>query len=159
MIPQADDIIKIMDIPLAVANGAFTLSGVSKRYSFDKRQALYYFEAAEMLGLVVKTRARYSLSPLGKRYLAFENPQRKRMLILRILSLEVCTVILGELIASPIHSLSYIDVEGIVAAHAHLSRTTIRRRAHTLLNWFRWIGQETRAFKVDGDKLSLNLVH
>jgi hypothetical protein len=157
MIPQADDVIKIIDVPLAVANGACTLAGAAKRYSFDKRQALYYFEAAQMLGLVVRTKSRYALSPLGKRYLAFGYPERKRLLIQRMLSLEVCARIMGELVLSPKRSLSHPEIEELVATHAGLSKTTVKRRVHTLLNWFRWIGQETRAFKVDSDTLNLTL--
>jgi hypothetical protein len=157
MIPQADDVTKIIDVPLAVANGARTLGDTARRYSFDRRQALYYLEAAQMLGLIVRYKRRYALSPLGKQYLAFGHPERKRLLIREMLSLEVCTRILGALVINPRHSLSNRDIEELVATHAALSKTTIRRRVHTLLNWFRWIGQETKAFKVDADTLRLNI--
>jgi hypothetical protein len=156
MVPQADDVIKIVDIPLAVANGASTLAGAAKRYSFDKRQALYYFEAAQMLGLVVRAKRKYALSLLGKQYLALGYPERKRLLIRRMLSLEVCIRILGELVICPNHSLSHRDIEGLVATRGGLSDTTIKRRVHTLLNWFRWVGQETGAFRVDSNTVNLN---
>ena len=157
MVPQADDVVKIIDIPLGIANGANTVAGAAKRYSFNKRQALYYFEAAEMLGLAVPTKGKYALSALGKQYVAFGFPERKLLLIRRMIALEVSTRILIELVANPKHSLSHRDIEGLVATDAKLSRTTVKRRVHTLLNWFRWIGQETRVFKVDSDTLNLYL--
>jgi hypothetical protein len=156
-IPQADDVIKIIDIPLGVANGASSLADAAQRYSFDRRQALYYFEAAQMLGLIVRTKSKYSLSPLGRQYLALGYSERKRLIIRKMLSLEVCMRILSELVTSPKHAMSHRDIEELVATHAGLSETTLRRRVHTLLNWFAWIGQENRAFKVDGETLYINL--
>lgn len=156
-VPQADDVIKIIDIPLAVANGSSTTATAAKRYSFDRRQALYYFEAAQILGFVVRKKRGYILSPLGRKYLALGYPERKLLLIRKMLSLHIVATVIVELFLSPKHSLSHHEMEKLISAQVGLSGTTIKRRVRTIVSWFTWLGQETRAFKVSSTTIMLNL--
>src|SRR5438309_8717366 len=71
-IPQADDIIKIMDLPLAIAENIDTSKLVAARYGFDERQSNYYLEAAEVLGLITKRGTKYRLTEDGKKYLLMD---------------------------------------------------------------------------------------
>ncbi len=156
-IPQADNVARILDLPLAVANGANMPSSAARRYSFDRRQSLYYFDAAEALGLITHAHGKYALSPSGRRYVALDFPARKKLLVQRMLSLPVMNAIVLELLSNPSHSLLRSEMERIVSSHARFSHITVRRRAKTLLSWFRWLGEETRAFRVDRRSLCLLL--
>ena len=53
-LPQADDVAKIADIPLAVKDGLDTAEALSTRYQFGRRQAFYYLQATESLGLIAR---------------------------------------------------------------------------------------------------------
>jgi hypothetical protein len=155
-VPQANDIAKIIDIPLAVANGSHTLNGIAKRYSFDRRQAMYYLEAAEMLGLIVRSKGRYSLTPIGQKYVALDYPDKRELLARHMLSLPIVASVLVELLVSQHHRVSRTRLQEIASGGGRISGTTVARRAQTLLKWFEWLGKETGAFKTTRDSLTLS---
>ncbi len=154
-IPQADDVGRILDVPLAVIEGANSPKDLAKRYHFDLRQGLYYLQAAEMLGLVKRNGEKYRLSNEGRRYVALTPPQRKEMLSQKILSLPIISNLVRELIVSPIHRLSREQVETIVSSSSRISGSTIPRRVHTIFNWLTWLGEETRVLEASKDTVSL----
>jgi hypothetical protein len=154
-VPQANDIVKIMDIPLAIANGNRTLPSVANRYSFDRRQALYYLDASELLGFIKRTGKSYALTERGQKYLEFEQPERRELLARSMLSTSIVHAILVELVLEPKHRLSRKKIELMAASGARISGTTVVRRTQTLLKWFEWLGKETRSFRTTAEGLIL----
>ncbi len=147
--------VKVADLPLAVAERVDTPEAVSNRYGFDRRQALYYLQAAEMLGLIVRQQKKYKLSTVGHRYVALTPPQRKELLARKMLSLPIITQILVELLVSPLHHLSRVQIESIASSRGGISGTTVARRVHSILGWLSWLSEETEAFKVSKDSVSM----
>ncbi len=156
-VPQADDVERIVDIPLAVAEGANTPRTISARHGFHLRQGLYYLQAAEMLGFVRRKREQYQLSAEGRRYVALTQPQRKELLSRKMLSLPIISNIVDELLLSPLHRLSREDVETIASSGTGISGTTTSRRVHTIFSWLTWLGEETGTFRVSKDSVSLTI--
>lgn len=158
-VPQANDIAKIIDIPLAVANGSYTIKAVSKRYSFDQRQGMYYVEAAEMLGLIARGKRRLHLTAIGQRYVALDYPDKRELLTRNMLSLPIIASILVELLISHDHRVSRKKLQELASVGARISGTTVDRRVQTLLKWFEWLGKETGAFRTTKDALVLGSHH
>lgn len=146
-----------MDLPLAIADGDDSPQLVTQRYGFKRRQVAYYIQAAEMLGFVEKRNGRYTLSRIGKQYVALTQTQRKDLLVRRILSLPIMMLIIVELIMSPYHRLSREQVQQIAATRSAISGSTIGRRAQSIFAWLDWVGEETGLLVVEKDSLSLSV--
>jgi hypothetical protein len=153
--PQADDIDKILDLPLAIAEGANTKYLLSKKYDFHGRQADYYLEAGEALGLVQREEGIYLLTDEGKKYRRLDPPRQKILVIRKMLVIPLMALILSYLISSPERSLSRNEIESILKKHVGIHGTTVPRRAQTLLVWFRWLGEETGVFSANPDAIQL----
>ena len=156
-IPQADDVGKLQDIPLAIASGLVETSDIANRYGFVKRQAQYYLEASEMLGFVVRNQGKYSLTPLGRRYVDLTFQERKTLMVTRMLLLPVIQRIVVELFVSRDHLLEKEQLGALVSTRANISGSTIMRRSHTLLEWFSWLGKETGVFETTRHSLRITV--
>jgi hypothetical protein len=154
-VPQADDIVKILDLPLAIAQGANTKYLLTKHFGFDERQSDYYLEVGEMLGFVNREEGIYILTPDGKKYLRMDPPRQKLAVTRRMLAIPIVAHVVAELITSERKVLSKDEVESIIEERAGIHGTTVPRRAHTLMAWFEWMGEETGVFSVDGDTIKL----
>jgi hypothetical protein len=156
--PQADDIDKILDLPLAVADGANTKYRLTKRYGFDGRQTDYYLEVAEMLGLASRENGIYILSEDGKKYLRMDPGQQKLMVIRKMIAVPIVSLLIGELATSAGKALSKEEIERLIEDNANIHGTTVGRRARSLMTWFRWIGEETGLFSVDNDFVRMRVL-
>jgi hypothetical protein len=146
-----------MDLPLAVADGMNTPQKLAERYGFDKRQSLYYLQAAEMLGLILHRKDKYQLSALGRRYVALTQPQRKELLSRKMLSLPVILQVIINLALSPIHRITREQLAKLVSSRARISATTASRRVQSICNWLAWLGDETGMFRVSKEHVSIPL--
>src|SRR2546425_2847801 len=124
-IPQADDVVKILDLPLAVADGANTKRLVTKRYGFDERQADYYLEACEMLGLVNREEGIYILTREGKKYLQLDPPRQKLAIIRKMVVVPIVAQVVAELVTSETKVISKEEVESLIEEHAGIHGTTV----------------------------------
>ncbi len=154
-IPQADNVSKIQDVPLAIEDGFNTPERLSLRYSFDRRQALYYLQAALLLGLVVKRKSRYLLSGLGRQYVNLTPGKRKEIILRRMLTCSIIASIIIELFVSPSRSLTRERIVAIVSYRSGISGTTIARRVRSILSWLTWIGEETGTLRVSRERVLL----
>lgn len=154
-VPQADNIAKIQDLPLAIEDGCNTPERISVRYDFDRRQALYYLQAASLLGLVVKRNTRYVLSGSGRQYANLTPGKRKDILLKRMLTCTIITSIIIELLVSPGHSLTRKRIVSIASHESGITGTTIARRARSILSWLTWIGEETGTMRISKERVSL----
>lgn len=152
-IPQADNVSKIQDIPLAIEDGCNTAEGISSRYGFDRRQALYYLQAALLLGLVVNRKNRYLLSGLGRQYVNLTPGKRKEIIVRRMLSCSIMASIITELFVAPSRSLGRERIVSIASQRSGISGTTIERRVRSILSWLTWIGEETGTLRVSKERV------
>jgi hypothetical protein len=154
-IPQANDVAKVLDIPLAIEQGDRSAKEIAERHNFERRQALYYLQAAELLGLVVRRNERYMLSKTGHTYIALTEPQRKDMIARRMISLPVISLVIQEILVSPLHRLAHDDVAKLVISRTGIHGATVHRRVQSLFSWFSWLADETGVFKVSKDSITL----
>ncbi len=131
-IPQADNVSKIHDIPLAIEDGCNTAERISSRYGFDRRQALYYLQAALMLGMVVNRKNRYLLSRLGRQYVNLTPGKRKEIILRRMLSCSIIASIITELFVAPGRSLGRETIVSIASQRSGISGT--QKQVKRLLN-------------------------
>jgi hypothetical protein len=99
----------------------------------------------------------YNLTLDGKKYRRMDPVQQKLMIIRKMLSLPIVTLIISELIIRPRHTISRDEIECLIEEHAGIHGTTVRRRAQTLLTWLRWIGDQTSSLSVEIDQVNLNV--
>lgn len=154
-IPQADNFSRVLDIPLAIEEGNRNVREIARRNRFQPRQARYYLQAAEFLGLVVKREDRYSLSRIGRTYVALTEPQRNEMIVRKMLALPIILAVIQELFVSPLHRLGRSEVEKLVKSKTRVRGATVHRRVQSLFSWISWLGDETGVLKVSKDAVSI----
>ncbi|HEX2171050.1 MAG TPA: hypothetical protein VHL09_01220 [Dehalococcoidia bacterium] len=156
VVPQADDLAKLIELPFRVAEGVTTAQALADCFGIQPRQGRYYREAAETLGLVQRDpEERYHLTDLGLQFIALPADRRHVFLCRLIFALPVIQAVLAELLLKPVHRLSRAEIEAIITAQSHLSGTTVGRRAQTLLAWFRWVQHTTGVVRVEDTYLTL----
>jgi len=154
-LPQADDVTKISDIPLAIEDGINTPARLCVRYRFNRRQAFYYLQAAESLGLIFRRANKYSLTREGRRYTSLTPVRRKEILVRSMLFSPIVARIILELLISPHNRLTRRQVMDIAAAHAGISGTTVPRRVQSLFSWLSWLAEETGLLNVSKANISM----
>ncbi|MDG7002138.1 MAG: AAA-associated domain-containing protein [Nitrososphaerota archaeon] len=157
IVPQANDIDKILDLPLAVADGANTKYRIIKRYDFDGRQADYYIEALGGLGLLKSESGMYSLTDEGRKYRRLDPLQQKLMIIRKMVALPIIAIVLGELIANDRRVISKDEIESLIKENTPIRGTTVPRRAECLFKWLGWIGDETGVLSIEGEVIRLRI--
>jgi hypothetical protein len=154
-IPQANDVRRILDVPLGIEQGDRTAMEIAKRYRFQRRQASYYLQAAELLGLVLKRGERYTLSRIGHTYIALTEPQRRDMIVRRMISVPIVSLTIRELLTSPFHRLTREDIEKHVTSRTSIHGETVHRRVQSLFSWFSWLEDEVGVFEVSKDSIAI----
>jgi hypothetical protein len=157
IVPQANDIDKILDLPLAIADGANTKQRIIKRYDFDGRQADYYLEVGEALELLKREGGMYYLTEDGKKYLRMDPQQQKLMVVRKMVAMPVVSSLLGELIASEGNVLSRNEIAIFIKEHTHIRGSTVARRVECIFKWLEWMADETEVFRVQRDTVGLRI--
>ena len=156
VVPQADDLAKLIELPFRVAEGVTTADALADCFGVQPRQGRYYREAAETLGLVERDgAASYRLTDLGRQFVALPADRRHFFLCRLIFAQPVVQAILAELLLKPSKRLNRAEIEAIIAAQSQLTGTTVGRRAQTLLAWFRWVQRTTGVVRVEDTYLTL----
>src|SRR5437016_1662092 len=127
-LPQADDVAKIADIPLAVKDGLDTPMALSTRYQFGRRQASYYLQATESLGLISRRGKRYSLSQIGRNYTSLTPIGRKEVFLRSMCLPQVVEKIFANFFFFPRHHLTRKRLFIIAPIQTEISGLTISRR-------------------------------
>lgn len=154
-IPQADDIAKVAQMPMAVARGFASMTAIAEKFDFDPRQSSYYRHAAEALGLVVSNKGTYELTELGAAFVALGDSDRNELLARLVTSMPLAQVVIDALSASASHSLGKAQLATIICAKTPYNSTTALRRSATLLAWFRWLAEHDPRFEVSDDTIRL----
>ncbi|HEV2139167.1 MAG TPA: AAA-associated domain-containing protein [Nitrososphaerales archaeon] len=155
-VPQADDVEKILDFPLAIANGANTRTRIAERYHFDERQADYYIEAMEMLGLVKRRGGVCILTSRGQQYCVMDPTQQKLTMVRKMLILPIITLVLAEMFSDSHHSISRGEIEKLIEQNSKIHKSTIPRRAQCIMIWLRWIGDQTNTISGETEHIELS---
>ncbi|MCX6658854.1 MAG: AAA-associated domain-containing protein, partial [Candidatus Bathyarchaeota archaeon] len=118
-----------------------------------------YGVAAESMGLVELTAGRYHLTELGKRYVHLDDAERQELICTRMLSVPLIKNVISRLENNRL--LSFEELQNIVEdelsrqsgkTKADKGRTMGKRRAQTVLAWFRWLGERTGEYHVNKDR-------
>ena len=154
IVPQADDVAKIGELPFLVWLGVDSAEAVAKQFGFDRRQSSYYGQAAEALGLIELRNARYRLAEFGLEYVRKSAPERNEMLCKLMLRLPLFNEALAAMLLSPDKGLSKRQVMDLIRNRGY-SGSTLGRRAHTILAWFQWMERTFGLVQVRSDQVSL----
>ncbi len=149
LIPQANDVSKVIGLVFKVSEGVNNYRDVATFFEFDERQSSYYREAAEALGLVVSSDGKYQLTDTGKELVQL--PVEKRNLFVAELLSDFNLVKNSLDILKAKGRLIQKDVEGVISKTSELSGTTIPRRASSLMAWLRWMSEATGSFDESED--------
>jgi len=138
-IPQADDLNKIIAIPLLISQGVDTDYKIARHFQFSRRQSSYYRKAAEILGLVGTHRGRYYLTHEGKKYIQLSAEIQKRYFTKLLLEFPVIHQIFFNLSADRNKPMTKNEIIEILKENSSLTGQTLSRRAHTIFKWLEWI--------------------
>lgn len=147
IIPQANDLDKVMELVFKVSEGLNNAEKIADYFEFDKRQSSYYREAAEALGLVQRESITYRLTKAGEHLVSLETQDRNIYFAQVLANFRLIRSGLDMLKAGKVFKRK--DLESLIAKHSNLSGSTIPRRAHSLMTWYKWIAANTGTLKVD----------
>lgn len=153
LIPQADDMAKVAEVPILVSEGKLYPREYSKFWSIDPRQGQYYATAACALGLVRRTKTargfEYSLTPLGRLYVQANTKDRLAILRQAVINAPIIRLVakkarvdLGTLLVNIHESKKLTDTKIVQTALREtgiISKGTVSRRAQTIIAWIRWL--------------------
>jgi hypothetical protein len=139
-IPQADDVNKISEFPLRVSEGYDTADKIKHAFGFVNRQSSYYRHASEILGLVSRDkRWRYKLTDKGEEYLHLSSQQKSRYLCKLLLEFPIVNQVFLDISIDASKVIGRQHIVELLKKNSHLTGSTLRRRAQTIISWFKWI--------------------
>jgi len=154
LIPQANDLDKVIELVFKVNEGINNYKDVAKYFDFDERQSSYYREASEALGLVVSEKGKYLLTDIGKKLITLSSEERN-IYFVKILS-EFSLIKSGlEKIKSG-KRLTRLDLMKYIKDNSKLTGSTISRRASSLFSWYKWISENTGLFNLKANSFISN---
>lgn len=148
-VPQANDLNKVIELVFKVHEGLHTGSQIAGYFQFEQRQANYYQDAAEALGLVSKQRGRFELTDIGQHFVGL--PAEKRNLFMMQLLNDFELVKNSIDVLKKTGTLTNADIKNVIARGSSLGSKTIARRAASLRAWLKWISEATGAYVYDGN--------
>jgi hypothetical protein len=154
LIPQANDVNKIIELVFKVSEGVNNYRDVAGYFQFDERQSSYYREAAEALGLVCSKNGKYHLTEVGKELVQL--PAEKRNLFFAGLLADFNLVKDALDTLREKGNLNQTGIEALIAENSSLTGSTIPRRAGSLMSWLRWMSEATGSFTAEGGSYRLN---
>jgi hypothetical protein len=155
VIPQADDLRKVAELPFRVAEGQTTASALARAFEFNERQSRYYRQAAEALGLVWARQGQLGLTEVGREYVALPVQGRNELLFRQIFRLPLFYELLLELFLQPDKALTAAQIGRVIERLSPYRGDTVARRAQTVLAWLRWVERATGVVRVTGTTVHL----
>lgn len=149
LVPQANDLDKVLRLIYLVSEGVTNAADVAGSFGFAPRQSSYYREAAEALGFVSFDGHEYALTDAGKLLVLLDTEKRNIFFAKAINEFALFKECMSVLRTKG--SLDGRDIELIVARSSNLSGSTIPRRASSIGAWLHWMSAKTGTFSaVDG---------
>ncbi len=157
LIPQANDLNKIITLVHKIKEGIDNYKDVSDYFQFDPRQSSYYREAAEALDLVQSVKGKYYLTDTGEKLVALAVEERNIFLTQLLLNFKLIKISFDLL-----HEKRFLDkktIEQLIRENSNLSGTTPGRRADSLYSWFKWVAEATNTFYEDKENKTFKLIN
>ncbi len=150
LVPQADDLNKIVRLLESLQGGLTSSEAIADEFGFEPRQARYYREAAEYLGLVEAGGCQ--LCPAAREILRSGPRQRRRLLAKAVAN---SWILLDRWRAGePVTAAAIERAIAAVPGPRHRPRysgATLQRRTRTQLAWLRWLAAEVGCVREVGD--------
>ena len=143
IVPQADDIEKVLQIPYLVNAGVKDAkeSLESLKDLNTKRQGNYYRQASDAIGLTKK----WNLTEKGKEYINLRTEDTERYIVERMLENKIINIVLTT---AKTRKVSKKDVAEIIFENNTLTRETANRRKTTVISWIKWLASNSSDLKV-----------
>lgn len=148
--PQADDFNKVIDLVNYLENNDVQASEIADEFEFTLRQADYYFNAAKALGLATSYKRSDGanmkcLTKLGSEICKLDSIEQQSFYTLRLKEIGAVKKTLKFWLtegSKPSKSEVAQFLENDPAGKS-LSRTTLERRATTVISWAAWVKART----------------
>lgn len=141
MIPQADDLERVIHIAVLVSQGKVAVEELSDSMGIAERQGRYYASAAEILGLISWEGSGYELTNEGRRYIDSRDGELLKTLVLQTIAISAVLKWVGD---TGRKRISNQELAQFIEQESDLSGATSLRRAQTLCSWLVYIGKATR---------------
>lgn len=149
LVPQADDLEKVVELPLLIQSGIATANDWASHYRITPRQGSYYREAAEALGLVRLDEDRFVLTEEGKQYVALPADRREVFVAERLLKNPLLNEIFAIVRQKATEGVGDSEIAKLIERRSHLRGSTPLRRAKSVRSYLRWLGQATGTIVVE----------
>jgi hypothetical protein len=150
IIPQADDVNKIIQFPLSVYEGYDTSAKMENVFGFTNRQSSYYRHASEILGLVESDdKNRYKLTNKAEEYFKLSSEKRSNFVCRLLLEFPIINEIFLDISSDRDKSITKQNIIDLLKKKSDLTGSTLERRARTIRSWFRWIRNNLGIVEVD----------
>lgn len=153
LIPQANDLNKIIELVFRVNEGTDNYRDIANYFQFDERQSSYYREAAEALGLVGSKGGKYHLTDIGKELVQLSADKRNFFMAELLADFSLVKDSMDTLKENGL--LTQKDIEKIISKTSRVTGSTIIRRANSLVAWFKWLSETTGSFAIEKDGFRL----
>jgi len=137
--PQANDIRRILELILFVGLGSKNKDDVTMFLRLDKRQTDYYLNACLYLELLSKNNGSYFLNK--HRVMGLETNQLINVVVKRVLSNSIFFKVFENIDHNSLNVRSVYNFIKDDRDFAGLNKSTINRRASTIVNWVKWINK------------------
>jgi hypothetical protein len=152
VIPQADDVNKIIEFPLRVYEGNDTSEKMRTALKFVNRQSSYYRQAVETIGLVELVKGnKYKLTDLGNKLLRLSGTDRASFVCKLLLQFPIMNEVFIEILSDKNKVVKQRDLEYLIRKQSNLTGSTISRRSKTIISWFKWIRNNLGIVEVSRD--------
>ena len=138
VIPQADQVLRLLDVLEAIKNGETSAKEIADYCDLpSSRQGSYYRLAAESVGLIKRKDGEWLSTELGDAVVDIEDHREKIVLMRPIVLLNPSVRLLyGALEDSAPSGLTENELASLLAEKSSLSHETAIRRAQTVARWF-----------------------
>jgi hypothetical protein len=140
--PQANDLDKVVDSIKLIGDGADDKTQLAEFFEFEERQGDYYANAGCYLGFVERERHRFTLTPLGRKFVQLESfSERTKALLSQMLARPTFRAVFHLLVAKEFkpENIENAEIARIIESHTTLTGTTPLRRASTVRSWMKWV--------------------
>lgn len=160
-IPDANDLTKVLDIPRMFDSQKITVKKLAKKINVKPRMALYYLDAAEMLGLLEKTNDHYKPTELVNKLEKYSEYDKNEIVQHIVEQLPVVKAFFMYLKSNSKTKFSTQDIAKFLEYSTNLSPTTARRRASTISSWLKTqkiVKYRNESYYLDDDIAQTKLV-
>ena len=134
-IPQADNLIEVVQLVEKVAKGATTFQDIATRINKIEYEGRYYRRAAEIIGLVKNFRNHSELTPLGRNLIQTPSDQRHHVLLKAVLGAAIFQRLIPFFERHP-HGINRAILQAFITDVTDLGvETMVPHRMSTIINW------------------------